>query len=118
MPNHCYNKIRITGETDALMRMRDYLKSDESVFDLESIIPAPADIEDNEELIDWRWEHWGTKWNTYEVILDEDDESLEYTFYTAWSPPKPPIEVLREIFPKSYISAFYDEPLMEDAGYY
>ena len=43
---------------------------------------------------------------------------MEYTFSKAWSPPEPVIEKLRQLYPDVQITAFYDEPGMEIAGYY
>jgi hypothetical protein len=47
----------------------------------------------------------------------EDDEQLEISFETAWSPPEPICYRLREMFQDLSISWFYDEPGMETAGY-
>jgi len=41
-----------------------------------------------------------------------------YEFNTAWSPPVPLVYKIRARFPKLKISAFYDEPGVERAGYY
>ena len=76
---------------------------------------------------DWknddRWYHWcianwGTKWDVSERDIEYmDDEILELTFSAAWSPPEPICKRLREMFPESSFSWFYDEPGMEVAGY-
>jgi len=67
---------------------------------------------------DWRVQNWGTKWNSAdcEVTIMEDDQ-VEYTFNTAWGPPEGVIFKLRELYPDASITAFYDEPGMELAGY-
>jgi len=71
---------------------------------------------------DWNIENWGTKWNTYDAELLDINESIEYTFNTAWSPPEMAIAALREIYKEERdgvtITAFYDEPGMQMAGYY
>ena len=43
---------------------------------------------------DWRWAHWGTKWNAYEQV-DSDDDTIQ--FDTAWSMPEPILRKLAEI---------------------
>jgi len=48
----------------------------------------------------------------------DDDEVLELTFSTAWSPPQGVVEKLKEKYPDLSFSCFYDEPGMEIAGYY
>ena len=68
----------------------------------------------------WNIQNWGTKWDITAESVDvgyEDSEQLELTFDTAWSPPEPICKRLREMFPKSTFSWFYDEPGMEFAGY-
>ena len=68
---------------------------------------------------DWSINKWGTKWNSYHDEVEYDgEESLVYKFDTAWSPPEPVIHALREKFEDLSISAFFDEPGMQIAGYY
>ena len=68
----------------------------------------------------WNIQNWGTKWDitadSVEIEL-EDSEMLEVSFDTAWAPPEPICKRLREMFPDSSFSWFYDEPGMELAGY-
>ena len=66
----------------------------------------------------WNITNWGTKWNTYDCEDDSDDCTLVYTFNTAWGPPEAAIAALREIYKDISISAFYDEPGNQIAGYY
>ena len=133
MPNHCYNKISIHG--DEASKIASELKSEDTVFDFSKVLPEPdydkvevkstfpkEDEKDNFRMPkwwDWRVQNWGTKWNSYDDSVEIiDDETVEYTFSTAWSPPEPVIEKLREQYPDVQITAFYDEPGMEIAGYY
>tara|TARA_Y100000114_G_scaffold56199_1_gene51447 strand:- start:3564 stop:4043 length:480 start_codon:yes stop_codon:yes gene_type:complete len=71
---------------------------------------------------DWNIENWGTKWNTYDAEILDINESIEYTFNTAWAPPEMAIAALREIYKEERdgvtITAFYDEPGVQMAGYY
>ena len=125
MPNWCYNKVSITNNSDdnsKLQKVKEFLYSDasddseENVFDFNNVVPEP---EENNDWYLWRVNNWGTKWNSScAEITYEDEETLEYQFDTAWSPPEPIILQLREKFGDDiYISAFYDEPSMECAGY-
>ncbi len=140
MPNHCSNRIEIHGEAEDVKIVKKFLKSEESIFDFNNIIPMPKEIlgkvtykhtEDSfqnrrlrklhgaDNWYDWSLNKWGTKWNSYnEVITEEEDDYVIYTFDTAWSPPEPIIFALREKFPDVSISAFFDEPGMQMAGYY
>ena len=79
---------------------------------------------------DWSIRNWGTKWNAYEdQILEQGvrskypkdgnvDAYVIYTFTTAWNPPVSVIHKLRKECPDFHISAFYDTPETEMAGYY
>ena len=67
---------------------------------------------------DWRLANWDTKWDCYDVeVLDEDEENLEISFNTAWSPPEAICHKIREDYPDVSVSWFYDEPGCEIAGY-
>ena len=72
----------------------------------------------DERWYDWRVNHWGTKWDCYDVVVTDDDpDSLEVEFNTAWSPPEPICATIRDEYPDLAISWFYDEPGCEIAGY-
>lgn len=63
---------------------------------------------------DWRVQHWGTKWNSYDACLD-DDGSLCFT--TAWDPPEPIIRHLSELFPEVKLEhAWTDENIGYNVG--
>ena len=66
----------------------------------------------------WCIENWGTKWELSELDIEYDEEVLELTFSTAWSPPEGVMQVLKDKYPDLGFSCFYDEPGMEIAGYY
>ena len=67
---------------------------------------------------DWRIQNWDTKWDAYDVVVTDDDpDSLEVEFNTAWSPPEAICNEIREQYPDLAVSWFYDEPGCEIAGY-
>ena len=67
---------------------------------------------------DWRLANWDTKWDAYDVSIDDDDpENLEVSFNTAWAPPEAICNRIREDYPDVSVSWFYDEPGCELAGY-
>ena len=67
---------------------------------------------------DWRLQNWDTKWDAYDVVVTDDDpESVEIEFNTAWSPPEAICTEIREQYPDVSVSWFYDEPGCEIAGY-
>jgi len=68
---------------------------------------------------DWRLRYWDTKWDCYDLEIDEDDlpHGFEVSFNTAWSPPEEICRAMRKQYPDIDISWFYDEPGEEIAGY-
>ena len=67
---------------------------------------------------DWRIQNWDTKWDCYDVSIDDDDpENLEVSFNTAWSPPEAICNRIRKDYPDVSVSWFFDEPGCEIAGY-
>ena len=67
----------------------------------------------------WRCQNWGTKWDCYDLSIDECDmpHGFELNFNTAWSPPEEICYALKEKFDNLSVSWFYDEPGCEVAGY-
>ena len=67
----------------------------------------------------WRLQNWGTKWDAYEVEIDDSEmfNGFEVTFDTAWSPPEEICYAIKEQFDDLCVSWFFDEPGMEVAGY-
>ena len=143
MPNHCHNRVRFYSDDkpELIQKLHKIFKSEE-VFT--QFVPEPdwattpneagelSAKDPNEPMFppkfpdgtvddrwyNWRLQNWGTKWDCYEV--DIDDSELEYgfevTFDTAWSPPEEICSAIKEQFDVS-ISWFFDEPGMEVAGY-
>ena len=138
MPNHCRNRVEIYGKSDQIKEVKETLAGKKTCFDFNNIVPMPEHIYQSahnsnplrlvnkehvgvvdDDWYDWCCENWDTKWNSYEASLEENgEENLRYEFLTAWAPPQNVIIELREKFPKLSITAFYDEPGMEAAGYY
>ena len=78
------------------------------------------DGKNDDRWYDWNTTNWGTKWDITVKSVEfayEDSEQLEMEFETAWAPPEPICNRLREMFKDLHISWFYDEPGMETAGY-
>ena len=66
---------------------------------------------------DWSYENWGTKWDVSDVWLEDDGDSLQYSFDTAWCPPEGIHAFLVDKFPDITISWCYREEGVEMAGY-
>ena len=121
MPNYCNNTISIKAPRETLNTIQSLVKSDESEFDFNKIIPMPdyiyrGNLGPEEQKIygknnwyDWSNENWGTKWNCWDVEYGETEDELFYNFYTAWSPSEPVVKALAEMFPEANIRFRYEE---------
>ena len=66
----------------------------------------------------WCNNNWGTKWDPDITDFNQNEEdTIEVTFDTAWGPAEGIYTYLLETYPKLSISWFYNEPGMEFAGY-
>ena len=136
MPNHVTNtlSIQLNEGVDAqkfLKKLRGE-DSDRDVIDFAVIIPPPDNLftgnlstEDRKRCVqegipnwyDWQCENWGTKWNAYDQsIEDQGYGSFEIRFDTAWSPPFPIIEALKEWDEIEYLGGSWLEEGHQSAG--
>ena len=77
------------------------------------------DGKNDDRWYDWRNQNWGTKWDCYDLTIDEDELPNGFTaeFNTAWCPPEEVASAIKEQFDDLSVSWFYDEPGCEIAGY-
>ena len=140
MPNHCTNQVILTCPSEEAARaMKKHLAGKESRFDFNSLVPEPMALLESEKdeatlkelrkkhghdnWYDWRYAHWGTKWNSYYCELDESQIQqgmLDYRFDTAWGPPNIICRKLLDYIAEHHLSInvdwFYDEPMMDLRG--
>ena len=88
----------------------------ELVFSFQNIIPMPDEKNKDDNWYEWRLANWDTKWDSSETILNERDNSLIYTFDTAWSPPMNVYVELSKQYPGATLMVSYDEPGMSFYG--
>ena len=51
-----------------------------------------------ENWYDWKCKNWGTKWNSVDTeIIEDEKDGLTYTFNTAWDCPREVVEKLQHI---------------------
>ena len=84
----------------------------------EGLYFASTDRQDD-RWYNWRNQNWGTKWDAYELEIDDYSmpNGFEVEFQTAWAPPEEVCHAIREQFDDLSVSWFYDEPGCEIAGY-
>jgi len=64
---------------------------------------------------DWRYQHWGTKWNADEVYISDN----EISFNTAWCNPQPLLVALSRKYPDiQFDIKFADEDFGHNVGTY
>ena len=143
MPNHCHNRVTFYSEdTTVIQRLYNIFKSD-NIFtqfipepdwkttpnekgelpiqpEKDSMMPPQfPDGTTDDRWYSWRLTNWGTKWDAYEVEIDDSElhYGFEVSFDTAWSPPEEICYAIKEQFDDLSVSWFFDEPGMEVAGY-
>ena len=86
MPNYCDNIATISGPAEVIGQIKTILEDPKGEL-LNYMVPEPKD---NESWYEWRVENWGTKWDISDVYLNDEDtenNSIEFGFSSAWSPP-------------------------------
>ena len=80
MPNDCTNIVKCThDDPEIIQRLKEALSRETPAFFAE-FIPCPEN--------EIRTSYWGTKWDVYDVNIEgETEDTLQLSFYTAWSPP-------------------------------
>jgi hypothetical protein len=103
-------KKRLEGtENLELNRSSEEDKGDVNEFDFNRIVKMPNALENTKALedktdnkakrmlkkygakdwYDWRCKNWGTKWNSVDTeIIEDERQGLTYTFNTAWDCPR------------------------------
>lgn len=117
MPNYCNNSLAIEGSHITVKKIIDFVRSEESAFDFNKIVPMPdyiyqgalgpeeKKIYGKNNWYDWSIENWGTKWNSDDVEI----ENNEIQFLTAWSPCDPVIAALAKMYPTMrFTYTFYE----------
>lgn len=139
MPNHISNIIRLKLSDDdwekeeaAFEALQALMKTEETPFDFDVLIPYPDPYRSLDEARDeaerrgvkwqdlpkdgfnqgglqWRVANWGTKWNAYDIGIGYE----EIAFCTAWTTPLPIWVELSRRFPEMRLEVEYAD---EDRG--
>jgi hypothetical protein len=116
MPNLCYNHLQIIGKKDEIDKCLNSVKTKETAFDFNAVIPCPENISD---WYTWSIEHWGTKWNAQPssgdtIVVERIPNGAEIWFDTAWNPPVPVILELSKKFPELEFQLYFTEEWMRE----
>ena len=118
MPNICENLLILSHPSKesweafkkAFSKHYNKKSNDPPFFD--TIIPMPPNLLDDDSWYDWRWEHWGTKWDAFEIEVNA--ERTIWKYHTAWQPP---LQIYRHLSSKQFdVTAYYIVEGMEYVG--
>lgn len=126
MPNHCMNKLIVSGDAEKRALFFESMKSTadgkEILLDLGKILPEPSEFTQTGVLpgwLEWRNKNWGTKWGCYSAHVKEDDNSMVYRFRTAHCPFKYSLfRKMCQMYPDLKFTLFYAERTMDFIGKY
>ena len=118
MANWVWNCLKVSGKSERIKEFKEKAHLDGRVFNFKAFVPFDYDnpyyqnlsenhpyskpIEGHEQFNykDWMIDHWGTDRNSIEPsITEETDDSIGYTFTTAWQPPNELLIALEKIYP-------------------
>ena len=122
MPNWCKNDVIVSGDEEDVTKFKNLMTNDgkdfEKGFSFNKIVPQPDNILlDSLKVYDWNIENWDTKWDASSVSVYFDEEDyMEFSFLTAWSPPINVINKLKEMFPTLNVYGGYIGEGWEFAG--
>lgn len=113
MPNHCGNKLIITGLPEDRQRFFNTVHTDQednqTDLDLDKIVPSDGFPNSS----------WGTKWGCYQTSVKHFDNRDEITFLTAWCPYRPSVQQeMSKLFPTLLFELLYAERGCEVYGFY
>lgn len=120
MPNNIVNILHIDADENNVKKVLDFLSAeknanteDNELISFNSIVKMPEELEDD-GWYDWRLNHWGTKWDAYNIER-LDDKTL--SFMTAWSGVPDLMAKLSKKFPDiRFDYAFADEDASYNTG--
>lgn len=125
MPNHCANKLVVSGKSEDLIAFFEKMKgkysdgSAEELLCLDKVLLMPPELLNGQGWHSWRVDNWGTKWGCYKSSAEMGDDTLTYHFRTAWSPFSYKIfEMMTKMYPALGFELLYAERGMEYLGAY
>lgn len=101
MPNWCENDLYIEADKQTIDSIQDGFLAGKL---LHTIRPEPQH-ENEGDWYEWRWKHWGTKWeiDTQQADFERvSDTEIRFWFNSAWSPPTFALDASGLVFTLEY----------------
>lgn len=118
MPNNCCNVLIVTSPNNIIEQIRNFyvdnFKDKSLHLSFEKNVPIPEDKK--EDWYNWNCQNWGTKWDAYDIDIDDNDDNFTYYFNTAWSPPLAWLEKIAAKYPNLELNLEYNEPGCDFGG--
>ena len=112
MPNYVKNLLKMEGIAKEPLFGVAFEKK---IFDFNTLIPIPREAKTLDDWYYWRLKSWGTKWNSSELKIIDDDT---ISFNTAWTNPEPIIRELARRYLDRVIEHWWaDENVGFNTGY-
>ena len=134
MCNYVTNILTINGTEAQVAKVRDFIKgSNGESISFQSFFPMPENLTGKRNVnyefggrtipipdwMDWRFKHWGTKWDAMPVEDDTINAANRIIFNTVSTTPDMAIAMLSVVFPEvSFNIIFSDENAGEYSGEY
>lgn len=133
MPNWVSNTLNIYGDEETIAQIKTDVANGDRVLDFNKIIPmpphsdtfyaegalGPAEEEKygKNNWYNWSIANWGTKWNSSDAVLSEDEsDHLRYCFETAWNPAAPIAKAIAEKYGVRVDLIYVDEDIGINCG--
>jgi hypothetical protein len=140
MPNWCENTLTVKGPDKTIKSFMRIAKARGSALSMNKFIPMPEELantraptlnntkrqrERNKRLrvkygfdnwYEWRYRHWGVKWDVEANMIDHKDGYVAYMFDTAWGPATDWLDAVAKKYPDLRFTLKYEEPGMGFRG--
>lgn len=137
MANWVWNYLKVSGKPERIKEFKEKANLDGRVFNFKAFVPFNYDdpsyqnlsekypdcepIEGHEQFNfkDWVIDHWGTNRNSLDsTITEETDDSIGYSFTTAWQPPSELLTALEKLYPDLEFFHDYSQEIDDEGAEY
>ena len=137
MANWVSNYLKVSGKPERIKEFKTKANLDGRVFNFKAFVPFDYDDPDYQDLsekcpdtepkegheqfnyIDWMIDRWGTNRNSLDsTITEETDDSIGYSFTTAWQPPNEFLAALEKLYPDLEFFHDYTREINDEGAEY